>query len=547
MRVAAAQQQMFLEAGRLLVANDVPLTARLTQRIGEAGEADTVVERALDGGLLGAVVRQAVVTVTAGPVGTAFVGDVAQVRPAQGGDEDSDSLVVDFQGLRTVSQVASPGLPRIRLVQPWLGTGFDDASLVDGASEDHSFNEILTERLLLVLERPVAPADLARLGKVTVPTPPADLELSVNGVRAWFNAGPAKPSAGAAGFRADVDVTAAVAAAVASGAVPVQVTLRSSIPGKLAFQVELDYLKTHPVVFPEGIARMLEAEAEGELALSLPLPPESAEWSIHAVEVTVTATLPPVRVVPPVGPPVSGEAELALDPDHALVVRLPTGSTGQLATLAAVRLPLRVGEQGGELAGTLYADADDLPGEPVRGGALGPVQLEPGSADATAPAWVTLPLADPVEVTPGEELWLGIQPVRGSAVWPLGVAAADPALAAPLRRRAPNGIFKPLSAVDGVVTDAGVLRLAGEPPPNAPVHALAVRVDGSAEVVELTPTPEGVTASLRFATAVDGSDAVAVVDGALQLRLTARTPGRFSFGSARVAYTDDSASTSNGS
>jgi len=538
-------EQAFLQGGQLFIANDIAL-ARGRQVIQVVAEDSvTSVEQTLDGGLAGAIVQEVVAVVAAQAPGTTTIGSIAQVRAASGDPSAaSDGLVVDFQGLRTVSRVSAP--ETITDVRAWVGTQFDTrSSLVsDGASTVQEFTEVLTERLLVTFDEDVDPAELAEDGAVTVPTPPADLEVTVNGVRAWFAAGPARPNAedaeGEAEFRTEVDITAAVQAAVAAGAVPIALALRSSVPGRLGLAARLDYLKTHAVAFPEGLARVLDAEAEGELELALPLPAAASEWSIHAVELTATATLPPVRVLPAVGPALSAEAELVLDPDRAVVVCLPTARTGLLETLTALRLPLAVGPEGGELGGTLHADADGIPGDPLGQGQLGPVPLEPG--DGAALGWVSLPLAQPYALTPGETLWVALQMARGSAVWPLAVPDLAPGAVATLRRRTPNGLFRPLSTAAGVATSAGALRVAGEPPANAPVHALEARVAGTSERVGFTPTADGVTVSLRLAAPVSGADATAVVDGALRLALVTGTPGAVSFGSVRVAYTEEAGS-----
>ena len=161
----------------------------------------------------GAIVQRAVYTVTARPAGLVTIGSVAQVRAGAGGD-----FVVDFQGMRTVERVHAP--IAITQIRPWAGTQFANASIVpDNASTDKQFTEVQTERLLVHFSGSLGADDLAANGSVAVLSPPADLELLVNGTRAWFNAGPAKPT-GEAGdpsaFVAAVDLTAAVRAAVAT-------------------------------------------------------------------------------------------------------------------------------------------------------------------------------------------------------------------------------------------------------------------------------------------------------------------------------------------
>src|SRR5207249_1641092 len=149
------------------------------------------------------------------------------------------------------------------------------------------------------------------------------------------------------------DLTDAVQAAVTAGPVPVQVTLRSSVPGVLRLDASLEVLNTYTVAFPEAAVRVVDAPAEGPVELDLPLPADAGSWSIHEVQMLVTAKLPPERVLPPVGPALSTDALLALDPDHGVVVGLPPARTAALAALTAIRVPVTAGADGAELAGTL--------------------------------------------------------------------------------------------------------------------------------------------------------------------------------------------------
>jgi hypothetical protein len=498
----------------------------------------------------GAIVQRAVYTVTARPAGLVTIGSVAQVRAGAGGD-----FVVDFQGMRTVERVHAP--IAITQIRPWAGTQFANASIVpDNASTDKQFTEVQTERLLVHFSGSLGADDLAANGSVAVLSPPADLELLVNGTRAWFNAGPAKPT-GEAGdpsaFVAAVDLTAAVRAAVATapaGAenVDVEVVLRSSVPGQLAISAALEFQRTFAVVFPEGVTRALEAPEEGAYEVALPLPSEAADWQVHEIQATVSATLPLPRVLPPDGPELSTDAQLLLDADHAVLVGLPPADLAPLATLAAVRLPLGVAADGAEIAGVLRADAGGVPGEPLPGGQLGPVTLPAGDLDHRA--WTTLPLVKEHKVAPGERLWAGLQLARGRVSWPLAVPAppsAPPALSAdaPLRRQLPNGAFRPLSSAGDVPTTAGAVRLVGEAPASSPVAAVELDVvldaaGTSVGVPAFTPTADGVLVALRLEPPLTHAAAPAAFDetGALLLRLVSKTPGSVSFTDVRVAYTE---------
>jgi hypothetical protein len=491
----------------------------------------------------GVIVLAASYTVTAKPAGFVTIGSVAQVRDAKG-----NALVVDFQGMRTVDRLRAP--VAISQIKPWAGTKFsDDSEVHDGSFTEQSFTEIQTERLLVQFTGTIGADDLAANGSATVLSPPADLELLVNGTRAWFNAGPAKPGGSAtdpAAFETTVDLTDAIRAAVAAAPpgtadIAVDVELRSSVPGQLALGASLELQRTFVVQFPEGDTRVIDAASEGVYEVLLPLPPESATWQVHEVQAAVSGTPGPPRVLPPDGPEISGDAELVLDADHAVLVGLPPADLAPLAVLSAIRLPLGVGADGAELAGLLRADADGLPGEPVKDGKLGPLTLPAG--DLAERAWTTLSLAKEHKLAAGERLWVGLQLARGQVSWPLALPAPPAALSAdaPLRRQLPNGAFRSLSAAGDVSTSAGALRVVGEAPNGSPIAALELEVTATeVGVPPFTPTSDGVPVALRLDPALTRANAPDAFDatGALKLRLTTKTPGSISFTGVRIAYTD---------
>jgi len=495
----------------------------------------------------GAIVLRATYTITAKAAGLVTIGSVAQVREAKGNE-----LVVDFQGMRTVDRVQAP--KPISSITPWAGTQFDGRSAIsNGSTAVQEFTEIQTERLLVSFTGAVSADALAAQGSATVLTPPADLELVVDGTRAWFNAGPARPGGSEgdpAAFQTTVDVTAAVAAAVAAakpdadGNVEVDVVLNSSVPGQLTLAAAVQFQRTFVVAFPEGDARVIEAGAEGVYELLLPLPDAAEQWQIHEVRATVSAALPPLRVLRPDGPTISGDAELVLDADHSVLVGLPPASLAQLETLSAVRLIVGVDQGGAELAGVLRADAGGAPGEPLKQGQLGPVTLAAGELDH--PAWTTLALAKEHKLAPNERLWLGLQLARGRLSWPLAVPAPPPADAralpadAPLRRQLPNGAFRPLSSAGDVATTAAAIRVAGEAPDGSPIEALELVVAGREVGLAFTPTKDGAAVTIGLEHPLTKTETPAAFDatGALRLQLTTKTPGSFSFAAVRIAYTD---------
>ena len=528
--LATIEQQVRFRDGELFVSNRDLAEEAIQSRKPSAKSAVNKSVAALDLPLTDlppeALVRQAIVTMRALAPGETGIRDVAQVRVAAGDAAESTALVVDFGAMRTVAGISAPaGITR---VQPWLGTQFgDDVEPLGGDSTARTFPEVQAERLLVTLGGALTPDELAD-GSVTIPKPPPDLELQVNGVRTVFRSGPAAPAA------EEVDVTAAVQAAVDAGAVPVLLTLRAAVPGVLELDASLDFLRTQAVVFPEGVARVLETDAEGDAQLALPLAGDTSAWKVHEVQMTVTGRPAPERVLPPVGPDPSDEAELVLDADRSVVAGLPPGRVGALESLAALRLAVAVAAEGAELAGTLLADAGGAPGEVVPDGQLGPVTLAPG--DGSTPVWVTLPLAAVRPLVPGVPVWVALQLARGQVVWPVAKPDGDPRLDAPLRRRTPSGTYRELSAVKGSSPPSARLRLVGVPPANAPLGALDAQVEGTSEIVSFTPTADGVRVAIRLATPATAETEGAFADGALQLRVTVSAPGSYSFSAVKVAY-----------
>ena len=165
----------------------------------------------------GSLVTAATATITARTAGLTPIGDVAAVRsPGPDPTAPSRTLVVDFQGLRTVSFVDAPAT--VEQVARWDGAGFRPIDGADGTfGGGLAFPETQAERLELTLSGPVAPADLAAEGTVAMTTPPSDVELLVGGEQAYLAPGPVTASDDDGQVLvADVDVTASVAAAAAA-------------------------------------------------------------------------------------------------------------------------------------------------------------------------------------------------------------------------------------------------------------------------------------------------------------------------------------------
>jgi hypothetical protein len=512
-----------------------------------AGSVAASVEQALFSGLKTApVVNNVTVSVGASMPAAATIAGAAEVRAAQGDPSaSSTALIVDFQALRTVSELI--GTAVIVSVAPWLGTKFD-ATLDLTWSVDQqavTFQEVQTERLLVTFQTSVSPPDLAANGAVVIPTPPSDLELLVNGTRAWFKSGPVSNPY----TETDIDLTAAVAAAAASG--EAVVTLRAAAPVAFTLAVTATLLHRYVVAFPEGATRTVDAPTEGVYPLSLPISTTSVvhadpsgdgpgpdTWLVKGVVLDVTAKIPTVRVQPADGPSLSGDAVVVLDPDHALVVRLPPAATGSIAAVTGVRLLVTVGDDGAELAGTLRANApvndEDAPGDPLPKGALGPVTL----AASSTPGWVDLALTTPQTLSGAEVVWVELQIARGSLIWTLAEISNADADNAELRRRTSSGKYVKLSTLAGIPDYAGALRVVGQEKANDPLAAVRVAIAGGTDVVAGVPTQAGTTMNLGIGgTGVVPSPLAGGDDREVPLELTIATPGSYAITSAELQYT----------
>jgi hypothetical protein len=473
----------------------------------------------------GAVVDRAVVRVAAAAPNRTGISGVATVRVAAGtGDGPSNAMIVDFGVMRNVSNVEGP--VSMTRIAPWLGTSFDSDGYGAGGT-DVALTELQTERLLIEFDEPVTPDEVAA-GHVTTSTAPADLDLFVAGSRVWFHQG-SVPS----GFAEEVDITAVVQEAVSAGISPVPVVLRTRVPGHLELSPvgTVKFLRTHVVQFVDGGSTIVDAPEEGIVDVPLSLPPESGNWTIHRVVATVTGSDPgPDRVLPPIGPEALADAELTLNADRRLVVRIPEAALTPLRTLTAVRVRLQVGSGGVGVVGGLLDGTSVEPGRAVPGGEITEVSLLPGDVAS----WVTLAFAKPQELRPSQPLWLSIAATRGSAILGLrnvgGLVGSDEDLGiAVIRRIAANGVPRPLSAPVGLRTDALAIRLVGRAPDDRPIDLVTVGLASTADdpqgVVardlasdaELSDTPSRFVRALPEPQLVDGLTLRAIVTAATRL------------------------------
>jgi hypothetical protein len=510
-------------------------------------------------------VAQATANLTAAAPGLTALAGVAQVRASQGDPTASSTgLVIDFQTQRTVSELYAP--VAIQSVYPWVGNQFrrQQVANVQGRGTGHvSFDELVTERLLVSLASATDPATFTAGATVAIPTPPANLELLVGSTRVWFNAGAAIGDQGGS-FSKEIDVTDAVRTALSGGQLPVVLTLRSSTPGQLTLTASADLADRYLVAFPEGPARTVDAQTEGVYPLKLPISAatiasqsgandlaaagqEIDTWQVTAVVLTVKARIPNTRVVPADGPQPSQAAELGLDQDHAFIVQLPPGSIGRLGELSGIRLLVSAdgrgsGASGAELGGTLRgknASNPSTPGDPLPKGQLGPVRLGPGAQGAPSPDWIDLKLATPHQLADGDVVWIELQTASGQLVWSLAQPQADPQDDALVLRRTASGGYVGLPTLKpGDPPWAGAIRVVGSEKANDPLPALVAGVHGDTVTtpVACVPTQAGVTIVLNLNTPTSPQQVAGSSDRELQLDLTISTPGSYAVSSAELRY-----------
>ncbi len=531
--VTVSQQQPFPVIGNVATAINRFVLTGLTA----SGAAQAATEIDFPAG---ARISRLTVEVRAAPAGGQALADVAEVRTAQGGSTTSRELVVDFQTLRTVSAIGSSNIGdalRIRSVTPWLGTQFADSPAFTVAAGDSglatvSFTEIQTERLLIVLDDEVAPAEFAAETVIELPSPPADLDLTVAGRSAWRHAGAVR--AGAAGwsdtYRQTVDVTAAAQAAIDAGLTSIPVVLTAGLPGDLDVAVaEKEFLRVHPVAFTEGPARIVAATVEGTHTLPIPVPAEAADWTLHQLVATIQAETGEERIFPAVEPVVSGDFLLTLGPDRAALLRVPAEWLDRFELVSGLRVPLTVGAEGAEIGGLVQEDAGGEPQAPLPAAVLGPVPIGPAGPGA-APAFVTLPLARPIEPPAGRPLWFALHVARGQVTLPLASPDGTPAVA--VRTGPPGGPYRPLPILPDAAPAGlgGVAHLVGTPPGAAPVPALEIVTGEDLPNGAVTPSRDGVVALL------DLGGTPGPADGELAVPLISHVLADFAFRDVRVLY-----------
>jgi hypothetical protein len=431
-------------------------------------------------------------------------------------------VIVDFGMLRTVGgvgvlsdEVAIQAPIIICALHAFTGADFSDEALFwsDCEAQDidamavrtaeQNLFEVRTERVKLQLTTEV---DLATIGNrvfLEFPDLPSDLDLRIdNGPPVFVSPGAAQPNA--RGWDADskqtIDLTAALSALTGTAtdetSLPLQIVLASRIPGDLDLTektatTDISWLTR--VLFEGEPQHVLDFTEEGVQDVVLPLP----SWvnKVEEVRMTMTAEVPPERILPPVGPAVAtlgssttSAVDLLLDVDHSAAALLPAVG---LAELTGVRLPLSAGEDGAEVRVLLYDGDAQGPLTVVEAAASTPVLLEAGQ-DETGDAWSTFSFPQPVKLSGTTPRWAVIIVGRGSVAWSLGrYGSIDTAIA--VRRGSPGGPWYPLPSLLSDGTAGARIRQMGTAPRDAPIAPLTLEGIGAAAggVMDATPTVKG--------------------------------------------------------
>lgn len=498
------------------------------------------------------------VTVYAGRAQWTLAANVGQVRKQDANAvAGRTTFVVDFGVLRTVAAIGLLDAHKLSIIQvkPWTGIAFapdpvyvgtvsgdplskDDAAT--GSINDLDTNaiaglqsEIKTERLQIDLLGNVAIGDVQTLLAVQLPDVPSDLELRIDGgLPVWSAPGPvvagaggwSQPDATTGLLSQTVDLSAALTALLAdpsaspTDTAQLHVVLSARVPGALTLEVPTSVLVLHAaqVAFEHGTRDVTFGE-EGLQTVPLPLP----SWAKHLVrlQLTAAAKLPPLRVLPPVGPDpltvtrervVKPFAELVLDGDHAAAAALP-GSFG-LAALTGVRVPLRPDASGAEARIMLLQNTGAAPGAAVDGGVSQPVTLDPPTSDADV--WTTFTFPQPVKIDPAALPYVGVLVTRGKVTWAL-TASADGGQA---WRGPPTGPLQELPTLGALAALRARVRIMGTAPADQPLPPLLLGFGTAATPV--SPTQKGIAVQLAPPLLVD-----ATVAGGPVLDVVARVAG----------------------
>jgi hypothetical protein len=499
----------------------------------------STVSQTLNDALQGAHIEAAQSTITVSPAGWIKLSDVSEVREGNAAGE----FIVDFQAMRTVTGMAynKPSddsiAPTIQSIQVWTGTEFGKVENNPATTNKHQmrFSERLTERVSITFAASIGlTADMVRLnGTANLPSPPGDLELKIDNLTVWAHPGAVKLDATGV-FTEDVDITADLTKALASGAWPIAISLNASVPGLMQLSNQITFQRKHIAELPGG-SILVGADQVGTQTLEIPLPAATTDWQVHAVEMTVGGDIPASRVLPADILEASVEAQLLLDKDHVVILRIPPALRKQYKTLAAIQLALDADDGDAEIAGVLYLGDETGPS-----GETAPVTVAPTKlVVSTGYQWTELSLSDALAVDSDQEFWLEVDVSRGRVRMPLAGESVSADESVMVRRGVPGGPYEDFRAdINGLAfTAASFVRLKGIPFKENGIPAVAPGIEGVVqEFPAFTPDNKGTLVRLEPdvpATAAAGS----ISDDSLLITLQVRAPGSYRVSDVTVLYT----------
>jgi hypothetical protein len=488
------------------------------------------------------LVDRASVVVTARSSALTAARAVAQLRlgpPPPGYEDIADgTLIIDLGVPRTVTAVAVPESFGIHQVRTWTGTSFGPlpafpSPLPDPLEEsDYGSTivlpaEVRTERLEITYSGGDDGQDLMDRAVLALPDAPANLQLAIEGSGiVWREQGIVTPGADeeitSTGWNSEgkrrVDLTAALGARLGNpaSADPITLTLvlTSTSPGVLLLsELESETRRIRRATLAGQPGEVVSFEGAGRKVQALTVPGLPTEATISEIRFTASASPKPPRTLPPVGPEASDKVTLTLDPDHAVLMRLPV--TSGLEHLEALSVAATGGPEGAEIRALLWDSRVDetepvsdslisVPTAPFEAPATDPATLEAGGQ-----AWLSLTFPEPVALPRDRPLWVAILCSRGAAT--LAMTDTTAATEAGRVRVGPaTGPFQALPALFDREGYAGLrarIRMTGTAPAEAPLDPLAIGWPAAATVL---PTKKGTRVTLT-GTAVAGGQALDLV------------------------------------
>jgi hypothetical protein len=483
-----------------------------------------------------ALVDDASVVLSASPSALTAARAVAQLRlgPPPPGYEDlaDGALIVDLGVPRTVTAIAVPESFGIHQVRTWTGTGFGPLpafpSPVPDPLEESDYGstivlpaEVRTERLEITYSGGDDGQDLMDRAVLALPDAPANLQLAIEGSGiVWREQGIVTPGPDeeitTTGWNSEgkrrVDLTAALGARLgnprSADPVTLVLVLTSSSPGALAISaLESETRRIRRCTLAGQSGEVVSFSNAGRVVQVLTGPDLPTDATVSEIRFTASASPKPPRTLPPVGPEASDKVALTLDPDHAVLVRLPV--TSGLEHLEALSVAATGGPEGAEIRALLWdsrVDAEERVSESLISVPTAPLEApatDPASLEAGAQAWLSLTFPEPVALPRDRPLWAAILCSRGAAT--LAMTEATAATEAGQVRVGPaTGPFQALPALFDREGYAGLrarIRMTGTAPAEAPLDPLAIGWPAAATVL---PTKKGTRVTLSGAAVAGG-------------------------------------------